>query len=126
MEEEFKIVTTVANQAEAEMVGEWLSEAGIRSSQQMSSGNIRLGPAAPRDVYVSASDYERALEVLNAEVPSDEELEALSQQAVTQQTQPRGRDSSGEQSAPLEIPVPEEEDVHDALADAAEGPPSGD
>jgi putative signal transducing protein len=126
MEEELKIVTTVGNQAEAEMVGEWLSEAGIRSVPQMSSGDIRLGAAAPRDVYVNASDYERALEVLNAEVPSDEELEALSQQAVTQQTQPRGRDASGEPNEPLEIPVPEEKDVDDALADAAEGPPSGD
>ena len=126
MEEELKIVTTVGNQAEAEMVGEWLSEAGIRSVPQMSSGDIRLGAAAPRDVYVSASDYERALEVLNAEVPSDEELEALSQQAVTQPTQPRGHDASGEPSEPQEIPVPEEQDVHDALGDATEGPPSGD
>jgi Putative prokaryotic signal transducing protein len=126
VQEELKIVTTVGNQAEAEMVGEWLSEAGIRSVPQMSAGDIRLGAAAPRDVYVNASDYERALEVLRAEVPSDAELEALSQQAVTQPSQPQGRDASGEPSDPLEIPVPEEDDVLDALGDAAEGPPSGD
>jgi hypothetical protein len=77
-------------------------------------------------MYVSASDYERAVEVLNAEVPSDEELAELSQQAVTQPTQPRGRDAGGEPSEPLEIPVPEEQDVDDALGNAAERPPSGD
>ena len=126
VEEELKIVTTVGNQAEAEMVGEWLNEAGIRSVPQMSAGDIRLGAAAPRDVYVSASDYERALEVLNAEVPSDAELEALSQQAVRQHTEPQGRDPGGGQAQPREIPVPEEDDVLDALGDAADGPPSGD
>ena len=119
-------MTTVGNQAEAEMVGEWLTEAGIRSVPQLSAGDIRLGAAAPRDVYVSASDYERALEVLNAEVPSDAELEALSQQAVTQQTQPQGGAADAERAEGREIPVPEEDDVLDALGDAAEGPPSGD
>jgi hypothetical protein len=87
MADDLKIVTTVANEAEAEMVAEWLSEAGIRSMAQLSSGNIRLGAAAPRDVYVAAEDYDKALEVINAEVPSEAELEALSQ-APTQPTQP--------------------------------------
>ncbi len=70
------------------MVGEWLSEAGIRSLPQMSSGNIRLGAAAPRDIYVDAKDYEKALEVVNAEVPSEDELAALSEAAATQPPAP--------------------------------------
>jgi len=87
MSDERKIVATVGNEAEAEMVRESLSEAGIRSSAQMSSEGIRLGAAASREVYVEAQDYEKALEVLNAAVPSEEELARLS-------------DEAGEQSAP--------------------------
>jgi hypothetical protein len=81
MPNELKIVTTVSNEAEAEMVCESLSEAGIRSMPQMSSGNIRLGAAAPLDVYVEEQHYDRALEVLNAAVPSDGELARLSHEA---------------------------------------------
>jgi hypothetical protein len=79
MPDELKIVTTVSNEAEAEMVCESLSEAGIRSVPQMSSGNIRLGAAAPLDVYVEEQHYDRALEVLNA--AGDEELARLSHEA---------------------------------------------
>jgi hypothetical protein len=43
--------------------------------------------AAPLDVYVEEQHYDRALEVLNAAVPSDEELARLSHEA-------------GEESAP--------------------------
>ena len=81
MTSELKVVTTVSNQAEAEMVCESLSEAGIRSMPQMSSGNIRLGAAAPLDVYVEQHDFDKALAVLNAAVPSDEELTRLSDEA---------------------------------------------
>jgi len=79
MSEDLKLVTTVGNEAEAEMVGEQLTEAGIRSMAQLSSKGIRLGAAAERDIYVAAGDYDRAMEALSAAVPSDEELEALSQ-----------------------------------------------
>jgi Putative prokaryotic signal transducing protein len=81
MYDELRIVRTVSNEAEAEMVRESLSEAGIRSVPQMSSGNIRLGAAAPLDVYVDEQHYDRALEVLNAAVPGDEELARLSHEA---------------------------------------------
>ena len=87
MPDELKIVTTVSNEGKAEMVCESLSESGIRSVPQMSSGNIRLGAAAPLDVYVEEQHYDRAFEVLNAAVPSDEELARLSHEA-------------GEESAP--------------------------
>jgi hypothetical protein len=81
MPDELKIVTTVSNEAEAEMVCESLSEAAIRSVPRMSSGNIRLGAAAPLHVYVEEQHYDRALEVLNAAVPCDEELARLSHEA---------------------------------------------
>jgi len=48
---------------------------------QMSSESPRLGAAASRDVYVEERDYDKALEVLNAAVPSDEELARLSDEA---------------------------------------------
>jgi Putative prokaryotic signal transducing protein len=79
MSEDLKIVATVSNEAEAEMVAEQLTEAGIRSMAQLSSKGIRLGAAAERDVYVAGEDYDRAMEALSAAVPSEEELEALSQ-----------------------------------------------
>ena len=122
MSDTLRIVTTVENEAEAEMVAEWLSEAGIRSMPQMSSGNIRLGAAARRDVYVAEEDYDRALEVINAEVPSEEELAALSAAAVTQPTQPKGRDRDGRPYESVEIPIPDKADVLGALEDAAKKP----
>ena len=94
MSDDLKLVTTVGNEAEAEMVTESLSEAGIRSMAQMSSTGIRLGAAADRDIYVEVKDYERALEVLNAAVPSEEELAALSQAAV-HPAEPEDEDEAG-------------------------------
>jgi hypothetical protein len=88
MSEELRVVTTVGNQAESEMVMEALSEAGIRSMPQMHPDNIRLGPAAPLDIYVEAERYDEAMEVLNAAVPSEAELEALSQEAVREDPPP--------------------------------------
>jgi superfamily II helicase len=81
MSNESKIVATVRTEAEAEMVCESLSEAGIRSKAQMSGESIGLGAAASRDVYVDEQDYDKALEVLNAAVPSEEELARLSDEA---------------------------------------------
>jgi len=79
---ELRIVTTVGNEAEAEMVAEALSEAGIRSMAQLSSEGIRLGAAASRDIYVDEQDHDRALEVLNASVPDEDELARLSEEAA--------------------------------------------
>jgi Putative prokaryotic signal transducing protein len=110
--EDLRVVTTVGNEAEAEMVGEWLTEAGIRSMPQMNSNGIRLGAAAGRDIYVGAEDYDRAVEVVNAEVPSEAELEALSQHPK-QPTRPAEGD-------PVEIPVPKREDIENLLNRAAQ------
>jgi hypothetical protein len=82
MSDDLKIVTTVGNEAEAEMVGERLSEAGIRYSARLAGGGITLGAAAPRDVYVEEQDLDRAREVLEADEGfSEEELARLSDEA---------------------------------------------
>jgi hypothetical protein len=82
MSEELRILTTVSNEAEGEMVAERLSEAGIRFSVRLAGGGIRLGAAAARDVYVEQQDLDRALEVLEVDEGfSDEELARLSDEA---------------------------------------------
>ena len=53
MPDDLKILTTVGNEAEAEMVAERLSEAGIRHMSRTAGGGIRLGAAAARDVYLA-------------------------------------------------------------------------
>jgi hypothetical protein len=123
MAEELRIVTTAGNETEAEMIGEWLSEAGIRSMPQLSSRGIRLGAAAERDIYVEAKDYDRALEVINGEIPSEAELAALSDAAVTQQSQPKGKDQLGEPHESIEIPAPKGADWDGALDRATEPDP---
>jgi Putative prokaryotic signal transducing protein len=82
MSDDLRIVTTVSNEAEAEMVAERLSEAGIRHMARMAGGGIRLGAAAARDVYVEERDLDRAREVLKVDEGfSDEELARLSDEA---------------------------------------------
>ncbi len=89
MSEEPKIVTSVGNEAEAEMVAERLSEAGIEHSSRIASGGIRLGAAAARDIYVQAKDFDRAVEVLKIDEGfSDEELARLSEQAGREAGEP--------------------------------------
>ena len=43
---------------------------------------------APLDIYVEADRYAEAMEVLNAAVPSEAELERLSQEAVREEQPP--------------------------------------
>lgn len=77
-----KVLTTVSNEAEAGMVGDRLSEAGIRFSIRLASGGIALGAAAPQDVYVDEQDLDRAREVLATDEGfSEEELARLSDEA---------------------------------------------
>ncbi len=110
------VLTTAASEAEAEMIREWLTEAGIHSLAQVSRRGVRLGAAAPRDLYVYESERERALQVLNAEVPSEQELDSLRRRARTQPTRP----ASGE---PVEIPVPTRAEIRAMLSRAAAGEP---
>lgn len=82
MPDDLRIVATVSNEAEAEMVAERLSEAGIRHMSLTAGGGIRLGAAAARDVYIDAKDLDRAREVLKVDEGfSEEELARLSDQA---------------------------------------------
>jgi len=82
MPDDLKIVTTVGNEAEAQMVAERLSEAGIRHMTRPAAGGIRLGAAAARDVYVDDQDLDRAREVLAVDEGfTEEELARLSDEA---------------------------------------------
>ena len=81
-DETLKILATVSNEAEAGMVGDRLSEAGIRHTARLASGGIALGAAAAQDVYVDEQDLDRAREVLEADKGfSEEELARLSDEA---------------------------------------------
>jgi hypothetical protein len=55
-----KIVTTVGNEMEANLVCGVLADAGIRSMQQLCAGGGRMGAAGARDVYVEQADLDRA------------------------------------------------------------------
>jgi len=114
MIDELRVLTTASSEAEAAIVSEWLAEASIHSLARVSRKGVRLSAAAPRELYVYGSDLVRAREVLNAEVPTDEELAALRARARSQLTQP----ARGE---PAQIPVPERADV-DLLLDRAARP----
>lgn len=82
MSDQLKLVTSVSNEAEAEMVAERLSEAGIRFTVRLASGGIRIGAAAARDLYVDEQDLDRAREMLEVDEGfSDEELARLSEEA---------------------------------------------
>jgi hypothetical protein len=62
-----EILATAANEMEAAMISGRLSAAGIRSMEQLSNQGSafgRFGGGGARDVYVEASDLERARGVL--------------------------------------------------------------
>jgi uncharacterized protein YaaQ len=82
MSDQLKLVTSVSNEAEAEMVAERLSEEGIRFTVRLASGGIRLGAAAARDLYVDEQDLDRARAALDVDEGfTDEELARLSDEA---------------------------------------------
>lgn len=66
MPDELRIVASVANEFEADAVCGLLSDAGIRSMQQLSDTGVggRVGGGGTRDVYVAERDAERARELL--------------------------------------------------------------
>ena len=108
------VLTTAGGEVEAQMIREWLTEAGIHSLAQVSRRGVRLSAAAPRELYVYASDRERALQVLNAEVPSEQELASLRRRARSQPTRPQ-------EGEPVQIPVPTRAEVLGLLSRAAAG-----
>jgi hypothetical protein len=62
---ELKIVTTVSNQIEAEMVCGRLTDAGIRSMQQASERGGQWNPGVPYNVLVREQDFDRARATLD-------------------------------------------------------------
>jgi hypothetical protein len=65
MAEALKIVTTVGNELEADLVCGLLADVGIHSMQQASARGGQWNPGVPYDVYVAEHDLERAREVLS-------------------------------------------------------------
>jgi hypothetical protein len=80
---ELKIVTSVTNQAEAELLCGRLMEAGIHAMSRKAFGGPEWGLSSANDVLVNAEDLERAREMLGkGEEPiSDEELARQSEEA---------------------------------------------
>jgi Putative prokaryotic signal transducing protein len=64
-----RIVTTAANEAEAELFRQRLAQAGVQATSERAIGGPEMGASGARYIYVSATDLERAREVL---APSDE------------------------------------------------------
>lgn len=62
-----KLLITVGNEPEAEMLCGRLSNAGIPAMHQRGTGGVRssLGAGGLRDIYVEDSDRDRARELLN-------------------------------------------------------------
>lgn len=78
-----KIVATVANEAEAEMVCGRLLDAGIHAISQRTIGGPEWGWSGGRYVYVSEEDLDRASALLESEegAISEDELARLSEEA---------------------------------------------
>jgi hypothetical protein len=70
---QLKILTTVNNEFEGDMVIGLLSDAGINSMQELSGAGVagRVGGGGARDVYVAVADFDRAREVLEQSAASD-------------------------------------------------------
>jgi Putative prokaryotic signal transducing protein len=83
MPDELKVVTTVASEAEAEMIRDRLLEADIHAISQRTVGGPGWGFPGARDVYVNEGDLDRAHAVLKADEGefSDDELARLSEEA---------------------------------------------
>jgi hypothetical protein len=83
MSDELKIVTTAANDAEAQMICERLAQDGIHALTQRTMGGPEWGLSGARDVFVDEHDLERARQLIDSgeESFSDEELAKLSEEA---------------------------------------------
>jgi hypothetical protein len=90
MTEALKAVTAVTSEAEAQVVLDLLSGAGIQAILQRTIGSVEWGSSGARDVLVDEADLDRAREVLasNQGAVSDEELARLSEEAGRESDQP--------------------------------------
>lgn len=80
--DKLEVVATAGNDAEADLIRQRLAEAGITALAQRSIGGPQWGLPGAQYVYVEADQLERAREILAVPEFSDEELTALSEQAV--------------------------------------------
>lgn len=85
-----KIVATVANEAEAEMVCGRLSDAGMHAISQRTIGGPEWGWSGGRYVYVDEADVDRASALLKSEEGSfsEDELARLSDEAGREADEP--------------------------------------
>ena len=85
-----KVVATVANEAEAELVCARLSEAGIPAVAQRAIGSAEWGSSGGRYVYVDEADAQRASELLESADASisEDELARLSEEAGRKASEP--------------------------------------
>lgn len=83
MTDELKIIASAANEAEAELIRGRLLEDGIHATTRRTLGAAQWGVSGTRSVFVFATDFDRAQELLKSEEGtfSDEELTRLSEQA---------------------------------------------
>jgi hypothetical protein len=76
-----RVVATAANEAEADLLGQRLAEAGIDAISQRSIGGPEFGTSGAHYLYVEAAQLDRAREVLSAGAVSEEELTRLSDES---------------------------------------------
>jgi hypothetical protein len=85
-----KVVATVANEAEAELLCGRLSQAGIHAVSQRTIGGPEWGSSGGRYVYVDETDLDRARALLKSAEGSisDDELARLSDEAGRETSDP--------------------------------------
>jgi hypothetical protein len=78
---ELQVVATAANEPEADLIVQRLAQAGITATSQRTIGGPEWGTSGSRNIYVEATQRERARELLETtEGISEEQLARLSEQ----------------------------------------------
>ena len=81
-EQDLRVAATAANGAEADLMGQRLSDAGIESVSQRTIGGPEWGPSGAEYVYVTSRDLDRARELLTGSGDlSEAELGQLAEDA---------------------------------------------
>jgi hypothetical protein len=81
-EQRLRVAATAANGAEADLIRQRLSDAGIESVSQRTIGGPEWGTSGAEYVYVASADLERARDVLTGSADvSDAELGELAEEA---------------------------------------------
>jgi hypothetical protein len=77
------VLTTAANEAEADLIREHLLAEGVHAIAERTLGSVQWGQSGARNVFVEEADLARAREILGLDSPpfSEEELTRLSEEA---------------------------------------------